>query len=248
MTFPPFTEFISFISELASTLNDPCYIFDHSKVPEEPRLPQKQRQCYVTTKKTGVKQDEGFEFKQNVSCPIHPKSRTHELKDCKEFCKKSMDEKKRLLKEHRACFRCCSLEHFSRDSTTPMICSECNSSSHVTAMHIPKTVGTETTKRSTGGSVDGGEHADVVPVSSKCTVICGESFKGRPCAKTLAVYIYQAGNPERMVKVYAMLDEHCNRTLISPEVVDALEVHTAETQYSLTTCSSSQLAAGQNSS
>ena len=41
-----------------------------------------------------------------------------------------------------------------------------------------------------------------------------------------------------------MLDAHCNRTQISSEVLDALEFRTAETQYTLTTCSGSHQAAG----
>lgn len=91
-----------------------------------------------------MKQDEGSEYKQKVSCPIHPKSRTHELKDCKEFFKRSFDDKKGLLNEHRACFRCCSLEHLRTDCKTPLKCSECNSTSHMTAMHMSKTpLGTE---------------------------------------------------------------------------------------------------------
>lgn len=245
VTFPPFTVFIDFVSEMASTLNDPCFMFDYRKVNEEPKPVQKQRQCYVTTKKTGVKQDERSEYKQKILCPIHPKSRTHELKDCKEFFKRSFDEKKGLLKEHRACFRCCSLEHLRTDCKTSLKCSECNSTSHMTAMHMSKTpLGTEPVTQTKTERVDGGEHLDVIPISSKCTAICGKSFKGRSCAKTLAVNIYKTGNPERSTKVYAMLDEHCNRSLISPEVLDTLGIHTAETQYTLTSCSGSYQTAG----
>lgn len=56
VTFPPVTGIIDFVSEMASTLNDPCFMFDHRKANEELKPVQKQRQCYVTTKKkTGVK-------------------------------------------------------------------------------------------------------------------------------------------------------------------------------------------------
>lgn len=51
VTFPLFTVFIDFVSEMASTLNDPCFMFDHKKVNDELKPVQKQRQCYVTTSK-----------------------------------------------------------------------------------------------------------------------------------------------------------------------------------------------------
>lgn len=115
----------------------------------------------------------------------------------------------------------------------------------MTAMHISKTpLGTEPVTQTKAERVDGGEHLDAILISSKCTAICGKSFKGRSCAKTLAVNIYQTGNPERSTKVYAMFDEHCNSSLISSEVLGTLGIHTAETQYTLTSCSGSYQAAG----
>lgn len=41
-----------------------------------------------------------------------------------------------------------------------------------------------------------------------------------------------------------MLDLHCNRSQIRPEVLDKLGVHTTETQYKLTSCSGSHQTAG----
>ena len=58
------------------------------------------------------------------------------------------------------------------------------------------------------------------------------SFKGRSCEKTLEIHIYKAENSERMVKVYAMLNKNCNRTLTSLEFPDALEVYSADTVHS----------------
>lgn len=85
VTLLPFTRFIDLITEMASTLGDPCFMFDHILVTEELKQVQKQRLCYVTTEKTGVKQDGMSEYKQKVLYPTHPKSCTHALQNCKEF-------------------------------------------------------------------------------------------------------------------------------------------------------------------
>lgn len=105
----------------------------------------------------------------------------------------------------------------------------------MTALHMSKTpLETEPATQTKAERVDGGKHLDAIPVSSKCTAFCEKSFKGLSCAKTLDVNIYQTWNPERASKVYAMLDEHCYRSLISLEVLDTIGIHTAETLFTLT--------------
>lgn len=84
--------------------------------------------------------------------------------------------------------------------------------------------------------VDGGEYFDVILISFKCIVICGKFFKGCFCVKILVVNIYKIGNFERLIKVYVMFDEYCNRSFISFEVLDILGIYIAEIQYILIFC------------
>lgn len=232
VTFPPFSYFSSYIGEMCSALNDPSFAFEQScatdSVSQFSR--ETQRQLFVSSKKTDLK----------PACPLHPKSMSHSLENWKVFGKKPMEEKMRFLKEQRACFRCCRTDHIKRDCKTSVRCGECNDSSHITIMHIlkPDTEAKLPSARKVN-SPHGGEQASTPTVSSLCTAICGECFKGRPCAKTLAVRIHSRSSPERQEIVYAMLDEHCNRTLASPDLLDALGVNTAEAPYTLSSCSGS---------
>ena len=106
--------------------------------------------------------------------------------------------------------------------------------------------GEETSVRTTPSKIqcaayDGGENRQV---NSKCTSICGNEFRGRSCAKIVMVKIYHSDTPEKAVKVYAMLDEHCNRTLVSTELLDTLGVQGPEVNYRLASCSGSYLTSG----
>ena len=70
-------------------------------------------------------------------------------------------------------------------------------------------------------------------MNSKCTNICGDGFRGLSCGKIVILKIYQSDTPEEAVKGYAMLDEHCNRTLVSTELLDTLGVQGPEVNFRL---------------
>ncbi|XP_039176794.1 uncharacterized protein LOC120297805 [Crotalus tigris] len=77
---------------------------------------------------------------KGLTCPIHKFS--HSLNDCREFRKKSLDDRKTLLKENRICFKCCdSMDHIAKDCTADVKCHLCNSDRHPAALHLePKTL------------------------------------------------------------------------------------------------------------
>ena len=66
-------------------------------------------------------------------CPLHNKS--HSLEKCRAFKVKLLTERRRLLRDRRQCFRCCSATHMAKDCSVELKCYEWESHRHCTAMH-----------------------------------------------------------------------------------------------------------------
>jgi hypothetical protein len=174
--------------------------------------------------------------------------------------KRTFEERKDYLKQNKICFSCCrSSNHIKRKCKVRLKCNKCGSTYHCTAMHPPHRDKNE--NPDSRDSVHGGEsrtdislptmqHSPGVfgienrQVNSKCTKICGEGFHGRSCAKILLVKIYHRNRPNEAARTYAMLDEHCNRTLVSTELLDTLVVNGPEVHYTLSSCSGSYIMSG----
>ena len=111
-------------------------------------------------------------------CPIHKAQ--HTLNKCRTFMLKPHNEKTKLLRELKVCFKCLtSTEHISKNCPKKVICAKCNKS-HATAMHI------ETSSTPHGGEsekVEMSEKGDKSAISNKCTEICSSVHGAASCAK-----------------------------------------------------------------
>ena len=59
-------------------------------------------------------------------------------------------------------------------------------------------------------------------MSSLCSKVCGSDFRGKSCSKILPVYVYPEGEPEKKTKVYAILDDQSNKTLIRSKLLNRM--------------------------
>ena len=153
VTYPPFRSFCKFMHEMSSMLNNPNFMYE-DKTPKNVRNnvePFQSRNAKysvnpvqkkdfamggayrkVAVNKTGVSQPTEVPKKM---CPLHGTS--HSLNECRTFKAKQFDERKRLIREHGICFKCCeSSDHKARDCKVSQNCLECNSERHPTALHI----------------------------------------------------------------------------------------------------------------
>ncbi|KAH3850683.1 hypothetical protein DPMN_093108 [Dreissena polymorpha] len=80
-------------------------------------------------------------------------------------------------------------------------------------------------------SVNGGENQGI-SVSSKCTSLCGQDFRGRSCGKIVMVDVSFDGRSKKE-RTYAILDNQSNRPLISPELCEKLGVSGDIIEYTL---------------
>ncbi len=75
-------------------------------------------------------------------------------------------------------------------------------------------------------------------VSAICIEICGaKQSLGKPCAKICLVRVYPRDTSELAQKVYALLDDQSNRSLLKSEVFERLHIQGEHTPYTIRTCS-----------
>lgn len=181
-------------------------------------------------------------------CPIHGSN--HSLNDCRAFLSKSIQDRKRILRQNRICFRCCnSNSHISRDCHETVKCRYCEKTDHATALHVHKdrnqrNVGS--TKHGGEPSNDSGQGQDKGPektVNAKCTQICHDRFGGKSCAKIVLVNVFLRDEPHRKLQVYALLDDQSNRTLGKSELFDYFG-STSMSDYILSTCNAKSQISG----
>ncbi|XP_071950734.1 uncharacterized protein [Antedon mediterranea] len=163
-TFPNFSIFTEFLSEMAHIQRDPDVprgTVDEVKTdtPGNYRTqtgyrPKATQRSTVNVRMTEVNKSEGM-------CPLH--NGQHPLVDCRNFLAKTYAAKKSFLKENQVCFRCLSsTSHMARNCDRNFRCGECGSDRHPTAFHgdrPQKANGGEQVKAEQ--KANGGEQANV---------------------------------------------------------------------------------------
>lgn len=259
VSFPPFSFFVGFICSQAKTRNDPSFAFSTSNSssysrPEKPvrysnQTPVSVRKTEVLSRPTASQDDTSGKKAAEPSnqCPIHNKP--HPLAKCRGFRGKHLDERKAYLKEMSICFRCCaSTKHIAKDCRAAVRCKECNSEKHISALHpgpAPWTVEALEMEPEHGGERESSSEPEV---TSKCTEICDKTLGPRSCSKICLVHVYPANHPEKAEKMYVVLDDQSNRSLVKSEFFNLFGISGGSSSYTLKTCSGTMETAGRKAS
>ncbi|XP_076074970.1 uncharacterized protein LOC143045968 [Mytilus galloprovincialis] len=252
VAFPPFTEFSAFIREISKTKNDPGFIFGSKVTPNtKDATPRFTPQTYskVNVHKTAVEQQTEDSSQQQDLCILHKTK--HTLIECRAFRAKPIEERKELLRQNNVCYKCCeSTTHRSRDCNASINCNECGSKRHTTALHITRPQQSESSQFSSPRQAYGGELTQVyggeqtesaetklTSVSSICTEIYKDHKSEKSYAKILPVDVYHKDKTDKIIRMYAIIDDQSNRSLASPEFFSLFNVREKPENYSLTTCS-----------
>ncbi|XP_076113586.1 uncharacterized protein LOC143081749 [Mytilus galloprovincialis] len=244
VAFPPFTEFSAFIREMSKIKNDPGFIFGSKVTPNtKDSTPRFTPQTYskVNVHKTAVEQQTEDSSQQQNLCILHKTK--HTLNECRAFRAKPIEERKELLRQNNVCYKCCgSTTHRSRDCNASISCNECGSERHTTALHITRPQQSESSQFSSPRQAYGGEQTEsaetkLTSVSSICTEIYKDHKSEKSCAKILPVDVYHKDKTNKIIRMYAIIDDQSNRSLASPEFFSLFNVREKPENYSLTTCS-----------
>ncbi|XP_061170947.1 uncharacterized protein LOC133180435 [Saccostrea echinata] len=241
VVFPPFHVFANFIREQSRIKNNPSFAYTDRNLHMQKHS---DKTLKISSRKTAVSRQPQIlrnSGKEN-QCPLHKTN--HSLEQCRAFRTKPFDERRKILKDNNLCYRCCSRDHKQAECHSDVQCGECGSKFHTSPLHVNRTkVQTSYPWRNYGGEnfterqVLDSENVNNPAVNSKCTQICGQTFGGKSCAKTILVHVYPKHCPQKSVKIYAVIDDQSNRTLAKPELFDLMDTHGTMTNYLLTSCS-----------
>nr|XP_054587010.1 uncharacterized protein LOC129152514 [Nothobranchius furzeri] len=238
VTFPPFSYFVKFVQEEAKARNDPSFVSCSSQPlnkGERPPFKQTSYKSPLTVDRTEVDTSASASIREDDLtryCPVHKK--THPLAKCRAFRIKPLQERQNILKEHKRCFRCCSPMHTIKDCDLKVKCEECQSEKHCSAMH-PATG--QKPQPQNAPEPEPQLHDNTLPkVTSRCTEICGEGCPPRSCSKVCLVRVFPKGQPERSVKMYAILDDQSNCSLARPEFFELFGIKGSPLTYHMRTC------------
>ena len=132
---PPFLELLQFIMETTKTMNNPCFNYDTPSASVG-----NARQILVSTKKTDTRDERpergAHGSDSDIVSPYH-KSSSHTLNDCLVFRRKSEYKRRKFLRYHTICFRCCCEipPHNFRKCSKEVKCDTRQSTSHCPALH-----------------------------------------------------------------------------------------------------------------
>ncbi len=91
----------------------------------------------------------------------------------------------------------------------------------------------QTVAKEYGGEKKGSSEDDV---STKCTEVCGSDLSGKTCSKICLVSVFPSGQREKAIRVYAIIDDQSNRSLVRSKFFDVFNVDCDSSSYYLKTC------------
>ena len=220
-TYPPFSRFSEIVKEQAKIKNNPNLLANKEAKPRREKKTLKTDMQPPDEKKgdSGNEKREGRHGKSK-HCPFHDRP-GHDLSGCKTFLAKALEERTQWIKDARLCFRCFSPTHIASRCNVPLRCTICGDRRHSALLHRERQPPPKS------------ENEGVNP---KCTTLCGPSG-GVSCSKTLLVDVYSKRNPHLSKRIYAIIDEQSNSSLVTSELADHLGARGPSEKYFLSTCS-----------
>ena len=252
VAFPPFSFFTEFVRGEAQARNDPSfYLNSPFMAPNKKDRFESHSNVHrpVSVHKTDIssfaspplpnRQSDNANYHSNLDpgrqCPIHHKP--HPLNKCRGFREMPLENRKKILKEHYICYKCCaSTKHVAKNCEVNVKCTECDSDRHQAALHPGPAPWLS--KPPPPPSQHGGEEDPSDPdVTSKCTEVCGKGFSEKSCSKICLVNVYPTGSRSESRKMYAILDDQSNRSLARSEFFETFGIGGTTAPYTLKTCS-----------
>lgn len=77
-------------------------------------------------------------------------------------------------------------------------------------------------------------------IQSSYTAVCGDRTAGLSCSKIILLDVFHESRPDEIHRVYAVVDDQSNASMISPELVDTFSLDGSKEKYFLSTCSNTK--------
>ncbi|XP_038069094.1 uncharacterized protein LOC119738319 [Patiria miniata] len=234
--FPPFSEFVSFITREANIACDPVTSLQSVKAIDKPDESNSSR--------TSRGKERGFEKRSSFSTDVTKATRervskpqtcflcnkeNHHLSECKIFLSKSLTERKDFVMKNGLCFGCLCRGHRSKECRYRKTCSTC-AKKHPTALHG------DVKKQDKQDAQTKPEHPPVVSTSSHTRIShLNKTSEGSKASMIVPVWISHQDSPERERLIYALLDTQSDTTFILDSTCKAIGAEGPKVQLLLST-------------
>ena len=232
--FPPFSEFRKFIVKEANIACNPFTSFQSIKSvnqnePRGTRVKVNQGACSFSTEATGNPSPK--KFGGVIKCIICKKP--HNLDDCPQFLKKTLDERRSYIKENALCFGCLRFGHLSRFCRNRIVCKEC-SQGHPSSLHDETLIKKIADSKATMTE----EKPQVESISGHISVSHLAGTKElRISSLIVPVWLSHHDNPDNERLVYALLDTQSDTTFVLESTCETLGTTGSNTRLWLSTMS-----------
>lgn len=248
--FPPFTQFVKFVTKEAKIACDPITSLQSLKSKDQPdtasenkRSNRKRTSFMSQTEATDTKSDkeekysaDGFKkgFNEYKPQPCILCEGSHHLDDCKEFLSKTMAERKQYIRDKFLCFKCLKPGHMSRDCKSKRKCKTCGQR-HPTSLHGDRRSSSGLNPATPAFNPRDAQQ-DQQPVKH-----CGfsSSHDDGKVSMIVPVLLSHNSRPEHEVLVYALLDTQSDTTFVLDSTREALGIEGTSTYLKLSTMSES---------
>ena len=211
--FPPFDNFVTFISAQAKRVNNPI-IAQLSSSTRSVSSSQGTKSFSSGVSKVVSHSTSTTSSRSCLSC-----GGSHSLQKCDKFIGLSYDERVAFVKENRLCFGCFYSGHRSKDCRRRMKCEICEKS-HPTLLHDPSNVQPK-------------EESPSEQVVSNAVASAQSNFE--KSSMVVPVWLTHSTDPHRSRLVYALLDSQSDSSFILDQTLNSFAVSSMEVNLTVST-------------
>ena len=227
-----FDEFSKFVNEQADLATDPVFSEEFSEnLKEESKDRPGDGGRYRRVKSTrnfGMEVKEREEHKGRIkNCGLC--SKLHNLNECEEFGKRTLSQRKDLIREKGLCFGCLKPGHISSKCTDKLTCKTCEKK-HPSVLHDPEWRVKSKKPRQTKENNENKETLNVEMnsqerITSGLTACSITEAGDVPVSMGIVpVWLYHKSEPEKRIRVYALLDNGSGGTFIKTQTMEKLGI------------------------
>ena len=209
--FPPFENFVTFISAQAKRVNNPIIAQLSSRSVSSNQGNK--------SSSSGVPRTVSHSVSTSSSRSCLCCGGSHSLQKCDKFTGLTYDEKVAFVKDNRLCFGCFYLGHRSRDCRRRMKCEICERS-HPTLLHNP-------------ANVQPNDESPSEQVVSNAVSSANSNFE--KSSMVVPVWLTHSSAPNRSRLVYALLDSQSDSSFILDQTLDSFSVNSVNVNLTVST-------------
>ena len=126
----------------------------------------------------------------------------HDITQCYGFLKLNVSERRDFIMKKGLCLNCLNMGHVASRCPHKEVCNTCSRKHHI-LLHYERM----DSKKSQDARVG-------------CTKVCGDALSSAFCAKVVLVDLALASDPGNSIRVYAIIDEQSDTTVVDERVAD----------------------------